>query len=301
MGPLLAEFDGEGGFRLWVAIEGDRAGLAHLAGVFRGTGAETREQCGILTALLPAGAGIDRLLVEVTAQIGEVNAAAGREVAAVVETRIVAAGGEGGWEGPFRLGRRFRIAPAGGGHAADEKTILLTASGVFGSGLHPSTRLVVRAVEEIAGAAPFPQRVLDVGTGTGLLAMLAARLGAAAVLGVDIAPEAVAAARGNVAANGLAMRVRIEATPLPEVAGSFDLVLANLTASVQIRLAAGLQARLAAGGELVLSGLLGRQQEEMAGFWRTKGLEVVAEYAEGKWRALRLRAAANGEEVEWLA
>lgn len=276
-----------------VAVEGDPDVLAVLGRELRGEGAETGGEGRALTALLPAGDDMDRQLEAVAEIVARVNGDAGRAAAAIIETRVVA--GTGG-EGPIRIGGRFRIVPASAGHAAGGETILLAASGVFGSGLHPSTRLAVQALEEIAGAGPFPARVLDVGTGSGLLAMIAARLGAAAVLGLDIAPEAVAVAGENAAVNGLGDRVRIEATPLAEVPGEFDFVLANLTASVQVRLADGLQARLAAGGELVLSGLLGRQGEEMAGFWGERGLRVAGRYVEGKWRALRLRAADSGLE-----
>lgn len=289
MEPLLPEFDPACVGRLWVAIRGDRACLAALAGEFRGAGAETREQDGTLTLLMPAAAEVDRMLAKVAERIDQATAG-GRSGATVAETRIVPAG-KGRQDGtPARIGDRFQVAPAGLGHGTGGETILLTGGGVFGSGFHPSTRLAVRALEELAGEAPsFPERALDVGTGSGLLALIAARLGAGAVLGIDIAPEAVAAARRNVAANGLGARVRIEATPLAEVAGRFDLILANLTASVQLRLAEPLRLRLAAG-ELIVSGLQGRQQEEMASFWQGKGLRVVSRFAEGRWRALRLRA-----------
>jgi ribosomal protein L11 methylase PrmA len=295
MESQLSEFDPERAGRLWVAVSGDPIRLAALAEELRRTGAEIREGGEALVALIPAAADIDRMLVEVAERIDRAGAA-GR--AAVVETRIVSA--EDGWQKgeTIPIGRHFRIALVDKGHVADPKTILLTGSSVFGSGLHPSTRLVVRAVDELAGKEPFAKKVLDVGTGSGLLAMIAARRGAKA-LGIDIANEAVSAARRNVAANGLDAQVGIEATPLSEVTGSFDLILANLTASVQLRLADALLPRLAVGGELIVSGLLGRQQEEMASFWQTKGVEVVNRYAEGKWRALRLRAgmAASGK---WL-
>lgn len=285
MEPLLAEYDPErGADRLWIAVGGDRSGLAVLAEELREIDAEIRNFGEKLTVLLPA-AEIDRQLKEVAEKVERVN---GNGQVAVTETRIVPAG-EGWQEGePIRIGRRFRIASVGANFQPDDKTILLTASSVFGSGLHPSTRLVALAMDELAERGLCAKRVLDVGTGSGLLAMIAARLGGE-VLGIDVAPEAIAAARRNAAANGLEAALRIEATPLAEVTGRFDLILANLTASVQLRLAGALRPRLAPDGELIVSGLLGRQQEEMASFWKKKGLETIGRYAEGKWRALRLR------------
>jgi ribosomal protein L11 methyltransferase len=175
-----------------------------------------------------------------------------------------------------RLGGRFRIIPAGGEERATDDVILLTASTVFGSGLHPSTRLAVQALAALAGKVQvFPERVLDVGTGSGILAMIAARLGARHVKAVDVCPEAVAVARRNVAVNGLGDLVGIEADCWGRLAGPFDLIIANLTLSVHLRLADHLDGILGSGGELLISGMQGRQQGEIENTGGQKACEQL--------------------------
>jgi ribosomal protein L11 methylase PrmA len=292
MKRLPPEFDAgeETGKRLWVSIEGDQACLAALRLKIMEVGLEVTIEEEMLTAVAPVLADPDRLLETVAAALDRITAEAGEAAGAVMrETRMVPAVLSTTGE-VICLGDRFRVIAAGEQEKATADVILLTASSVFGSGLHPSTRLAVRAMDELARQVRiFPGRVLDLGTGSGLLAMIAARRGAVTVMGIDICPEAVAVARANVIANGLEGLVWIDAMPLAGLKGCFDLILANLTASVQLRLAADLQARLTPGGELIISGLLGRQQGEIADFWQGRGMRPIASYAEGSWRALRLK------------
>lgn len=127
---------------------------------------------------------------------------------------------------------------------------------VFGHGGHPSTRLLLEALDRsITGG----ESVLDVGTGSGVLAVAAARLGAGRVVGIDIDPQCVSVAAANAAANGVT--VEVSATPLAEVAGTYDVVLANIGADVLVELAPHLQAK---GRRLLLSGLLADRVEEVA-------------------------------------
>lgn len=193
----------------------------------------------------------------------------------------------------YRVSPRFRVVADRALSAGD--TIVLGASQVFGTGAHPSTRLTVQAMEELTAAEElFPARVLDIGTGSGILALVAARLGAETVLGIDICQEAVAVARGNVQDNGFARQVRIEATPLAEVTGEYDLVLVNVTASVLLRLAAAVVARLRRGGRLIVAGMQGRQSGEIEALLGQYGLTVCSRYGEGKWGCLTLRLPASG-------
>jgi len=187
----------------------------------------------------------------------------------------------------YQLSARFKVGGRTMAPAAD--TIVLDAGHVFGSGAHPSTKLVVQAMEVVAdGRATFPATVLDVGTGSGVLGLVAARLGAQKVLGIDICEDAVAVARRNVEANGLTDRVCVVPTPLGEISDRFSLVVANLTVSVLMRLAEGIVGRLAPGGTLIVSGLQGRQGGEVEEHLRRYGLVVVSRFGDGKWRALTL-------------
>ncbi|HVV87489.1 MAG TPA: 50S ribosomal protein L11 methyltransferase [Kofleriaceae bacterium] len=180
-----------------------------------------------------------------------------------------------------RLTRRIVVVPswerADFVAAPDDVVIDLDPGMAFGTGTHATTRLVLAELERLADEGAAPARVLDVGAGSGILAIAAARLWpGAAVLAVDNDPIAVAACAENVGANGLAARVTSEATPLAAVGGAFPLVLANIQAHVLRDLRVDLTARLAAGGTLVLSGLLTPQAPAVAEEYVAGGLRLVA-------------------------
>jgi ribosomal protein L11 methyltransferase len=128
---------------------------------------------------------------------------------------------------------------------------------VFGHGGHPTTRLLL---EELDRRITGGEAVLDVGTGSGVLAVAAARLGAGRVVGIDIEPECVPVTLANAARAGVT--VEVSTTPLAEVTGTFDIVVANIGADVLKELAPLLQAR---GRTLLLSGLLVDRTDDVAG------------------------------------
>jgi ribosomal protein L11 methyltransferase len=179
-----------------------------------------------------------------------------------------------------------------------EAVIEMDPGMAFGTGLHASTRLALGFIEEICAGAP-PDCALDVGTGTGILAMAAALRGASLVIAIDNDPDAVAAARENVARNDLAGRVGVSGLDLGGINGKFDLVAANITADVLLRLAPQLAARLAPGGALVLAGLLaGVQTVEVRAAYEGLGMLCAGERSEGEWASLLLIAPAGGEIFE---
>jgi ribosomal protein L11 methyltransferase len=140
--------------------------------------------------------------------------------------------------------------------AAAQEVIRLDPGLAFGTGTHPTTRMCLRW---IAAHAPRGQRVLDYGCGSGILAIGAARFGADPIVAVDIDPAAVESARLNAEANRVTLR-----TGLPDVVdGHFDLVLANILATPLKVLAPLLCERVRPGGQLVLAGILDRQEEEL--------------------------------------
>jgi ribosomal protein L11 methyltransferase len=176
-----------------------------------------------------------------------------------------------------------------------EAVIEMDPGMAFGTGLHASTRLALGFIEEICAGAP-PERALDVGTGTGILAMAAALRGAARVIATDNDPDAVAAALENVAANTLAGRVSVGGWDLGAIDGTFGLVAANITADVLLGLAPRLVERLAPCGALVLAGLLaGEQAREVRAAYEGLGLLCAGERTEGEWASLLLIAPAAGE------
>jgi ribosomal protein L11 methyltransferase len=153
----------------------------------------------------------------------------------------------------------------------------------FGTGLHPTTRLCLAAMDE-----RLPVRsVLDVGCGSGVLAIAAARAGAEEVVAIDNDPEAVAVARDNVHTNGADDRIRVLQAG-QETTGRYPLVVANILSSTLIRLAPDLVERLEPGGQLLLSGLLASEVDEVLGVYRSTGCRLAGCASEGGWALLHL-------------
>ena len=136
---------------------------------------------------------------------------------------------------PVRVSDTVVLKPPGVTHAAGprERVITLQAGAAFGTGAHPTTRLSLKGIEFLAergclDAAQEPPAVLDIGTGSGVLAIAALRFGAGTALGLDIDPCAIGEARENVRLNGMAGRITIEDRPPDTLGGGYALVTANL-------------------------------------------------------------------------
>lgn len=164
----------------------------------------------------------------------------------------------------------------------------------FGSGAHPSTRLCLRALlRYMRTRAPGPPAlrptVVDVGAGSGILAIAAARLGARRVWARDIDPVAVAVARENIRANGVARVVRVaRGSGLGPSPGRCDLIVANITADAIITLLPSAAARLAPGGMFVGSGVVEDRLGDVLKAGAASDLAPLAVLASGEWRAVIL-------------
>lgn len=134
-----------------------------------------------------------------------------------------------------------------------ERVVILEPGRAFGTGLHETTSLVAEVLRDtpLAGA-----RVLDVGCGSGVLALVALALGASGARAIDVDPEAVAVTRENAARNAMDDRVVADETPVEKVSDAFPVVLANIETRTLVALAPAIAARVAPGGGLVLSGIL---------------------------------------------
>ncbi|HYD39716.1 MAG TPA: 50S ribosomal protein L11 methyltransferase [Anaeromyxobacter sp.] len=170
-------------------------------------------------------------------------------------------------------------APAG---AAE---VILDPGMAFGTGTHPTTALCLAALSDLLGARPAAT-VLDVGTGSGLLAIAARKLGAREVRANDNDPVAVEVARENAARNGAAVTIGVE--PLGEIPGRFDLVVANILANTLVELAPELAAHVAPGGVAIVSGILVPQEDEVRAAYAAAGLAPLPaqDRRDGEWSLL---------------
>jgi ribosomal protein L11 methyltransferase len=157
----------------------------------------------------------------------------------------------------------------------------------FGTGLHPTTRLCLTALESLADRGGVEGRtVLDVGCGSGILAIAAIRLGAASALGIDTDPIAIEATTANARRNRIARSIRAREGSVPSGERPFGVVLANLIASLLVRLAPDLRAELAPAGTLVASGIFADREAEVRDAFERAGLRVTSRLVEGDWVAL---------------
>jgi len=168
-----------------------------------------------------------------------------------------------------------------------EAVIRLDPGMAFGTGQHPTTLMCLRALEEILRPA---MNVLDLGTGSGILALAAAHLGATSVLALDIDPQAAAAARENVRLNGLEAVVRVEEAGLDEASSAaFDLAMANISAAAIVEMASALAQVLRPGGALIVAGFSADSAERVSSALARTGLVVERSLADGDWRAFIAR------------
>lgn len=202
----------------------------------------------------------------------------------------------------LRIGERIVIVPAWEEYDPEprEAVIRLEPGMAFGTGLHPTTRLCLEALEKHLSPG---YTVLDVGTGSGVLAIAAAKLGAHSVLALDTDPVAVATARANVLQNQMDDRIVVRqgslpgdvddrwgalpsntdsARDLPET-GLFDLIVINILAPVIIGLAPALAARIQVGGQLITAGLIESQEKAVVRALQAETLRVVERAKEQSW------------------
>jgi ribosomal protein L11 methyltransferase len=171
----------------------------------------------------------------------------------------------------------------------EDVVIRLDPGMAFGTGLHPTTQICLRALEDFLQPGT---EVLDVGTGSGILAIAAAKLGAKRVLAVDNDPQAVRIARGNVTENGVRRWVQVEQGSLPDVSGSYDLVVVNILTRVIVRLVEeGLAERMRPEAILITAGITIDQAAEVSAAFERGGLELIDQRQQDDWVSLLGRRA----------
>lgn len=198
---------------------------------------------------------------------------------------------------PIRITPRIVVKPPWEEYSAPKEEIVIEIDPgmAFGTGTHPSTHLCLQFLDEKMASFPGQPSVLDVGTGSGILAIAARKLGAKPVLGLDIDPVAIASARKNAAGNKVAGEIYFRVGTLGGLGRGFDIVLANLLPQEILSMVSLLPAQIAPGGVLIISGFLPRQRKEIAGAFAGQKLQI-RQYKVWKGWACFVMGRINGRE-----
>lgn len=207
-----------------------------------------------------------------------------------------------GWE-PLLIGQRIVIAPSWKLDQAKEQLsqtdriiIQIDPGMAFGTGTHETTRGCLEMLEKFWPSSESPASLLDVGTGTGILAIAAFKLlsdnskSSSRITAFDVDPEAIEVARENAEINGVADDLEIEVNKLSSYADQeFDVVLANLTADVIIPLASDFPAAMKPSGTLIVSGVLREQGEDVVAALAAQNFELLESKPDGEWVTMGFR------------
>lgn len=194
---------------------------------------------------------------------------------------------------PLRVGKRLLIVPTWeeAVQLSDDLVIRIDPGMAFGTGGHETTRLCLELLESVMENGPLltTPSLLDLGTGSGILAMAASLLGAGRILALDIDPDAIDVARENLALNQLSDQIECGTDPLESLTERFDIILANILAEELVRLAPYLTERLNPGGSLILSGILAEKEQLVRQGFASQPLKYLQTVCAGEWVAMLYR------------
>ncbi|MCK4503582.1 MAG: 50S ribosomal protein L11 methyltransferase [Desulfuromonadales bacterium] len=225
-----------------------------------------------LQAYFDAGVDADQIIAEVESIFASMPIFSDQEFQINAANSVRTEDWAEGWKqnfSSFQVGNHLVIRPSWEVYAPrpGEVVIEIDPGMAFGTGTHGTTKLCLELVAELLSGDEPPIQMLDVGTGSGILALGAAALGCPAIVATDIDPVACAVAQDNFVKNNYAQQIEINTKPLEELPGRFDLIVANIMAEENIRLRHGFIEHLLPGGWLVLSGILKeKEQLVVAGF-----------------------------------
>ncbi len=195
---------------------------------------------------------------------------------------------------PTKIGSNVVVKPTWEDYTpkAGEMVIELDPGMAFGTGQHATTKLVIDAIqryatrEDLFGARAIAHNALDLGTGSGILAILCAKLGIARTVAVDNDPVACEAAEENVKINGVAEKVQVRCVEIDKIAESFDLIAANILAETLIDMREEIVERLNSKGVLILSGILKQSGADVKREFMKSKLDFVESINDEDWTAL---------------
>ena len=262
-------------------IEAQVAEIAHVDLIEQALLDKPRDRV-ILHLYVEPGASPAELLAALEARMEAAGVACTVETAGVEQEDW-----QNGWRKyyhPMEIGRRLAVVPSWQDLETDRAKLVLDPGLAFGTGNHETTALCLEALDElVAGGA----RVLDIGTGSGILAIAALKLGAAQAEGVDIDPVAVRTAGENAARNGVAGRLRVLVGDLSDQAsGTYQLITANIVANAIISLAPAVPGLLAPGGHFIASGIIDARRDEVIAALEAAGLDVGSVRERRGWECL---------------
>ncbi len=195
---------------------------------------------------------------------------------------------------PREVGTRLAIVPSWQSYETDRVKLLLDPGLAFGTGGHETTSL---CLEQLDARVKGGERVLDIGTGSGVLAIAALKLGAASAEGVDIDPVSVRTAGENAALNGVEDKLSVFIGDLSDKAsGQYDIIVANIVANAIMSLAPHVPALMAKGAVFIASGIIDTRKDEVAAALAASGLEVVDIYEQRGWECMVCVRATHNEE-----
>lgn len=191
----------------------------------------------------------------------------------------------------FRVGEKLVIRPSWEDYTpqANEVVIEIDPGMAFGTGTHGTTQLCLEMIAELLSQPCPPQTMLDVGTGSGILALGAAALGCKDIVATDIDAIACQVAAENIERNGYNVQIKVSSEPLETLPGCFDLVVANIMAEENVRLRQSFVDHLAAGGHLVLSGILQEKEQFVRDGFADLPLDFLESRYQDEWVCLLFR------------
>jgi len=246
----------------------------------------TKDEMPLIKGYLPMGDGLVKRLEGLKSALSRLNLSPAPEV----NTRtVVEEDWANAWKAyykPVRVGRRLVVKPSWEDYSAGEGDLVIEMDPgmAFGCGTHATTSLCLRLLEKYIRTG---DKVYDVGTGSGILAIASAKLGAGRVLAVDLDPLACRVAAENVKRNGVVDKVQVlQGNLLELVEDSADLVVSNIIASIIAGFAPDASSALAPGGTFIASGIIRERAVEVRAAVAAAGLAVLEQLEEGQWVAL---------------